>query len=242
MFNFIKYTQPAWQFNIIPAAKGPFPSCIVEEERCPEGFLDIRYTTKAAQLTDAGYRLWNKGVLLEADQQQLQQLQQLPKPTLQDEYIFIRKYWGTAWAAFALLLRLLRLHNPVTELRNFWVTRHIKRIQLYQDPVKYDGYETFQSPLLESSPLVAVIIPTLNRYDYLKDVLHDLEAQTYQNFEVVVVDQSDDFNKAFYAGFSLNVKMIQQKEKLLWTARNKAIQATDAGYLLFFDDDSMQKC
>jgi glycosyltransferase involved in cell wall biosynthesis len=86
--------------------------------------------------------------------------------------------------------------------------------------------------------LVAVIIPTLNRYQYLKDALHDLEKQSYKNFEVIVVDQSEQFNRSFYNQFALCLKIIKQKEKLLWTARNKAVKLTKAEYLLFFDDDS----
>jgi GT2 family glycosyltransferase len=53
-----------------------------------------------------------------------------------------------------------------------------------------------------------------------------------------VVDQSDAFQRKFYETFDLLIKVIPQKEKLLWTARNKAITLTDSNYLLFFDDDS----
>ena len=45
--------------------------------------------------------------------------------------------------------------------------------------------------------MVSVVIPTLNRYTYLKDVLEDLEKQDYENFEVIVVDQSEPFQKNF---------------------------------------------
>ena len=38
--------------------------------------------------------------------------------------------------------------------------------------------------------------------------------------------------------FNLKLNVIHQKEKLLWTARNNAVKATTANYLLFFDDDS----
>jgi len=66
-FEFIKYTQPGWQFNILPKAEGAFPSCHVNAEQVPDGFADKRYEREAAKLYDAAYRLWNKGYLLEAD-------------------------------------------------------------------------------------------------------------------------------------------------------------------------------
>ena len=86
--------------------------------------------------------------------------------------------------------------------------------------------------------MVSVIIPTLNRYDLLADSLHDLEKQSYKNFEVIIVDQSDNFSQEYYSSFNLRFSLFHQKEKLLWTARNRAVQNAKGNYLLFFDDDS----
>jgi glycosyltransferase involved in cell wall biosynthesis len=85
---------------------------------------------------------------------------------------------------------------------------------------------------------VSVIIPTLNRYPYLKDVLKDLEQQDYSNFEVIVVDQSEPFQEEFYDEFQLNINLIHQEEKALWLARNTAIKQSKGEYILLFDDDS----
>ncbi len=238
ILSFIRYTQPAWQFNLFPQADGCFPSCYLSNENEYASYLDDRYETQSARLADAGYHLCTKGVLLQSSVVQVRHLKQLPKPTLKDEYIFIRKYWGTAWATFALFLRLITFKNPFKEISGYLKTRHIKRINVFQNPVEYSAYHSFQSKLIASDPFVAVIIPTLNRYEYLKDVLHDLEKQSFKNFEVIVVDQSNDFQKDFYQQFNLNCRIFHQKEKKLWTARNNAVKATSAEYLLFFDDDS----
>ena len=101
--------------------------------------------------------------------------------------------------------------------------------------------ESFDSKLLKANPKVSVIIPTLNRYEYLKDVLKDLENQDYKNFDVIVIDQSDPFQKKFYENFALDIKLHQQKEKALWLARNHAVELSDSDYLLLFDDDSRVK-
>lgn len=238
VFQFIKYTQPGWQFNLMPTGAGTFATAYLTEENGAEDLLDKRYETKSAMLADAGYRLWNKGMLLQTNKEDLYKLQQLPKPTLKDEYTFIRKYWGTAWSGYVLFLRLLGLKNIFKEIKAFSATRNIQRINPFKDPTALVNYEDFESSLIQSNPLVAVIIPTLNRYTYLKDVLFDLEKQSYKNFEVLVFDQSDDFDAQFYQQFSLNIKVHAQKEKQLWTARNNAIKATNAAFLLFFDDDS----
>lgn len=237
IFDFIRYTQPAWLFNLQPKVAGEFASCYVSENKIDPGFLDNAYETKSARLADAGYRLWYQGVLLESNKEEIEKLS-AEKPSLRDEYIFIRKYWGTPWTLFALFTRLFTFKNPFKEIKNFYSTRHIKRIDVFGTPKVYPEYENFESELIASNTKVAVIIPTLNRYEYLQDVLHDLEQQTYKHFEVIVVDQSDFFQAEFYKQFTLDMHVARQLEKKLWTARNNAVKSTDAEYLLFFDDDS----
>lgn len=155
-----------------------------------------------------------------------------------DEYIFSRKYYNKLWVFFTLIIRLLSLNNPYKEIKSFFLTRKIKRVNVYSNPIVYDNRDTFISPLLKSEPKVSVVIPTLNRYEYLKDVLLDLEKQDYKNFNVIVVDQSEPFNEKFYTDFNLDIKLIHQEEKALWFARNRAIKLSDAEFILLFDDDS----
>ena len=69
-------------------------------------------------------------------------------------------------------------------------------------------------------------------------MLLDLDNQKYRNFEVFVVDQSDNFSKSFYEGYKSNIRVIRQKEKALWKARNNAIKLSNGDYILLFDDDS----
>ncbi len=241
IFNFIRYTQPAWQFNISPQLNFHFAACYVIDEENISEIIDERYQTKSAKLADAGYQLWNKGVLLQATSQQIEQLEQQKKPTLKDEYIFIRKYWGATWATFALVMRIATFKNPFREIKYYFQTKAVQKINAYEHAFDYNEYDLFDSPLIKSHPKVAVIIPTLNRYQYLKDVLNDLEKQSYTDFHVIVVDQSKPFNPSFYNQFRLNINVIYQKEKLLWTARNIAVKSTTAEYILFFDDDSRVK-
>ena len=241
VFSFIKYTQPAWQFNVKPKSYA-HASCLYHPEHLPLDGLEIEvdksFTTQSARLADIGYRAWNKGQLTWINKEIEQKIEALDKPTLQDEYTFLFKYWGKHWAVFALLQRLVTFHNPVEELSAYFKSSSVKRVKPYVDPVTRSDYKDFQSPLVKSKPLVAVIIPTLNRYPYLKDVMEDLEKQDYVNFEVIVVDQSNPFKEDFYKNFKLKLNVIYQKERLLWTARNNAVRATKAEYLLFFDDDS----
>lgn len=136
------------------------------------------------------------------------------------------------------VIRFFSFKNIFLEIPAFVASLKTKSQNLFSSPWQYHEYETFESPLIKDKPLVSVIIPTLNRYDMLADTLSDLEKQSYKNFEVIIVDQSDEFNEDYYAKFQLQLHIIHQNEKLLWTARNKAIQKARGKYLLFFDDDS----
>ena len=241
IFSFIKYTQPGWQFNVSPTNDN-HSSCLYHPKYLPIANnklqLDTAYETTAARYADLGYRAWNRGELTWSNFAIDKEIHAEGKPSLKDEYIFVCKYWGKMWAIFALLQRLLFFHNPIREIKAFASASKTKTINPYLNPVKREDYNSFDSVLLKEKPLVAVIIPTLSRYVYLKDVLEDLEKQDYTNFEVIIVDQSEPFQSEFYKSFNLRLNVINQKEKMLWTARNNAIKATKASYLLFFDDDS----
>lgn len=200
--------------------------------------VDEAYETDAAQWADVGYRAWCSGELLWTNTNLSGKMLSHGAPSIKDEYRFIFKYWGRPWATFALLQRLLQFHNPVAELMAYYGASSVKKINPYLNPVSRDDYDSYPSKLVQDEPLVAVIIPTLNRYKYLKDVLDDLANQHYNNFEVIVVDQSAPFNNDFYSSYNLRLTVIKQQERLLWTARNRAVRATSAEYLLFFDDDS----
>ncbi len=241
-FSFIRYTQPGWKFNIKPTAK-LFSVCLYHPTILPlpnnvHIEVDEQYETEAAKNADIAHQAFHKGCLTKATQEQLQEIEALGKPSIKDEYLFIKKYWGTPWVMYALVRRLLSFKNPFTEIKAYLKTKKVAKFNLYKEPVINENYQSFNSTLVQEQPLVSVIIPTLNRYVYLKDVMEDLEKQDYKNFDVIVVDQSDPFDANFYKKFNLNLTVIEQKEKLLWTARNNAVKASKANYLLFFDDDS----
>jgi glycosyltransferase involved in cell wall biosynthesis len=243
MFPIVKYIQPIWYYNLLPKADEfstfihhPTANRIEGDSLC----LDHQYETDRAKYLDIGYRYWWKGGMNTIDRKGMDQFNedfQTPL-TLKDQYIFIRKHWKPQWANYVFLRRLLAFRNPLREFKAFRATKHIEYLDLCSNPLPFSGYEKFESNLVKTGPRVSVIIPTLNRYEYLQDVLFDLEKQDFRNFDVIVIDQSDQFDASFYEKFKLVIKVIYQQEKLLWTARNRAVRVTDSEFLLFFDDDS----
>ncbi|MGB5982883.1 MAG: glycosyltransferase family A protein [Nonlabens sp.] len=235
MFNFLKYLQPTSYFRLKRKQKG---SIYPHIEQIKPSLLskvpkDVSYQDSKTQDYDQSWRLIQKGYV--GDGEAYKQFSNLP---VVDEYRFIRKNFHPVWVVYVLVVRLLSFKNPVREISAFAKARSIKRVNEHKEPFEYPEYQTFNSSLIEKKPLVSIVIPTLNRYPHLKDVMADLEKQDYQNFEVIVVDQSEPFQRTFYEDFDLDINLIYQEEKALWLARNTAIQKSKGDFILLFDDDS----
>ncbi len=185
------------------------------------------YKNQDAATMDLAYQALQSGYFPKGDRDAIQNVVIKDR---EDNYRFISRHFGSQKSLYVLFLRILSLKNPILELWAFIQGRDVKI-----KPSEAKG-ESFNH--IASNERVTVVIPTLNRYDYLKDVLADLEKQTHQNFDVWVCDQSDDFNADFYQGWKLDLHIIQQKAKALWRARNRCVEESTGEYLLFFDDDS----
>lgn len=240
LFDALNYISPGWYFNLKPQV-GDI-SYFVDYRKLPEASrsllqFDAGYSSEHSSLLDAAYQAWHKGIIEKHSEMGLPVSEQ--RPTISDNYRFMRKYFHPIWSWYVLVLRLITLHNPFQEIIGFIRQRKVRRVDLYKDVFSHEtAFQAFESPLLQSAPKVSVIIPTLNRYPWLKDALHDLEQQAYPSFDVIVVDQSEPYQPEFYHGFNLDIKLIRQEEKALWLARNTAVKISDAVYLLLYDDDS----
>jgi len=244
-FKIIEYLNPGWYFNLIPVDSLSYSICCFNSDvmKFPDEFEriifpDSRFETKTAIDLDAGFQAWNRGIMLTAKNIPLDKIQHKENISVKDEYIFIRKYYKWHRVYYYLIKNLLSFNNPFKEIGAFISTRDIERTELINPHLEYEGYKSFESEILKNNPKVSVIIPTLNRYKYLKDVLEDLEKQDYNNFEVIIADQTDVPNIEFYDKFNLNLKIIFQDGKGQWLARNEAARKCKGDYFLFFDDDS----
>lgn len=239
VFSFIKYVSPVWYFNLRPKIDhGYFPSAAQLRSNGMDLKPDLAYKSIAAQNRDLAYRAFQMGYINKSSlaTNDIWQIEELP---IVDEYRFLRKNYSSVWVLYVLVFRLLGLKNPIRELNGFVKSNNTNRTLYHHNPIKYPEYDIFKSELIAAKPLVSVIIPTLNRYVYLKDVFRDLENQTYKNFEVIVVDQSEPFDPEVYAGWRLDLKFWFQSEKALWKARNDAIKTAKGNLILLYDDDSL---
>lgn len=235
LFKFLTYLQPTQYFTLLnKQGNSVFPQANqLPEEVFNELQIDDRYSSSHAKSYDLSWQAVQKGYIGSTPT-----YKDFKKLALKDEYHFASKYFNRAWVVYILTLRLLSLKNPFKELNAFFKSRKVKQSDYLKTPLTYSGWEDYNSKLIQENQKLTIIIPTLNRYQYLRDVLEDLEKQTYTNFDVIVVDQSEPFQEKFYDDFNLDVRVFYQKEKALWKARNFAINASKNELFLLFDDDS----
>ena len=87
---------------------------------------------------------------------------------------------------------------------------------------------------LSREPLVSVIVPTRNRPAMLRDALHSILNQTYQNREIVVANDGGEP----VAPVLQSMRVIDMKTSVgPAAARNAAIAAAKGEVLAFLDDD-----
>lgn len=89
---------------------------------------------------------------------------------------------------------------------------------------------------------VSVIIPTYNRSSYLEEAIISVINQTYENLEIIVVD---DGSKEKYAEVICNnykkCNYYYKENGGLSSARNFGIQKAKGEYIAFLDDDDVWK-
>ena len=92
-------------------------------------------------------------------------------------------------------------------------------------------------------PPVSVIIPTHNRRDFVREAIASVLAQTYQDFEIIVVDDgSDDDTHAVVEEFSRASPVVQyvlQSNQGVSAARNHGVTLSHGQFLAFLDSDDV---
>ncbi len=94
---------------------------------------------------------------------------------------------------------------------------------------------------ISEKPLITVIIPTHNRKDKLKDAVESVLQQTYENLEIIVVnDAGEDISELINSFNNKRVKLITHKEnKGLAAARNTGLKNARGKYIAYLDDDDI---
>lgn len=95
--------------------------------------------------------------------------------------------------------------------------------------------------------MLSVILPVYNGENYLQDMLHSIDEQTYENYELIIVnDGSTDSSREICEEWkqrNAHIKIFDKENGGTSSARNLALEFAQGKYVLFLDqDDTIDQC
>jgi glycosyltransferase involved in cell wall biosynthesis len=88
--------------------------------------------------------------------------------------------------------------------------------------------------------LVSVIIPTYNRASMLREAVESVLAQSYRNFELIIVDDgSTDATARELGRYRDRLRVLTQARRGVAAARNAGVRIARGRYLAFLDSDDL---
>lgn len=89
-------------------------------------------------------------------------------------------------------------------------------------------------------PRVSVVIPTFNCDRFIQRTVDSALAQTYRDFEIIVVDDgSTDGTRSIIADFGPRVRYFFQSNQGASAARNRAIESATGEFIAYLDADDL---
>jgi len=87
--------------------------------------------------------------------------------------------------------------------------------------------------------MFSIVIPLYNKAAYIEKAIQSVLAQTFQEFELIVIDDgsTDGGLEIVQQIKDSKIQLIQQKNQGVSTARNNAVKATKYDYVAFLDAD-----
>ena len=88
-------------------------------------------------------------------------------------------------------------------------------------------------------PKVSVILPVYNPGSYLRPAVESVIAQTYEDWELLVIDDGSPEDISWVQGFHPKVTLLRQKNRGVSSARNFAIDRSSGELIAFIDQDDL---
>ena len=127
-------------------------------------------------------------------------------------------------------------------VKDAFARRNINAAVTQPDWARSSGLEIYAPSFPDSGPRVAILIPTRNQDNFLRSCLESLRKTTYQNFEIVILDdESDDpATVRFLAECGHRVLRVAREAQRFSFAHinNFAVREVAADHILFLNDDT----
>ncbi len=243
----IDFVSPTWMLNRDPDPEITATSwrlslraCLIKTQLLKQlGGPSSEFSSLEAVGLELGYRYIRRGAFIQhtpsLDSVKPQPIQiQLP---FEDQLKFIKAGFGNKWMSWAVFRALLTgITGAGTALRGF------KAAHQFAPNREIDNYIHFTEPdkSEDKQARVSILIPTINRYPYLRTLLTQIRDQTVTPLEILVIDQTPE------PGRDLNIAQEFSDLPLRWfnldqagqcSSRNFGLQYSTGDYILFIDDD-----
>jgi cellulose synthase/poly-beta-1,6-N-acetylglucosamine synthase-like glycosyltransferase len=130
---------------------------------------------------------------------------------------------------------LKEIKGCIAGWKYYKANQHRKRHDIYPFPE-----QLMQNVVVGPETLVSVIIPCYNYARFLKQAIDSVFRQTYQNVEVIVVDDgSGDETAAICQAYGDLIKYVRVERVGLSAARNIGVQFSKGDFVVFLDADDI---
>ena len=155
----------------------------------------------------------------------------------EDELRFIYYRFGRSWAKWALMRAFITKYASFRTLIKSW--RKIGHSPRTPNPSPLIHVHP-PHPLSTTKSKVSVLIPTLDRYDYLRNLLRQIQHQTIKPFEIIIIDQTSKAKRDYdlindFSELPLTIIYLDRPGQC--SARNAGLKIIKGDLVLFVDDD-----
>jgi len=249
----LDFVSSTWMLNCDPAPtieatswRMSLKACLIQTEALRQlGGAHPDFRTLEAAAAEMGHRYISLGVL-PRHIPWLIQTDQLPQPItipfevipFEDELRFMRYRFSRFWVGWAVLRAIASGYvRPRTALQAWSRTRTIRQPGEAK-PYQHMG-QSAETP--GAAPLtVTALIPTVDRYPYLRKLLGQLRQQTIAPCEIIIIDQTEPSRRdsTLVSDFpDLPIQLIYLVQAGQCSSRNAGLQIAKGDCILFVDDD-----
>jgi len=240
----IDFVQPTWMLNRDPdpdieatSWRLSLQACLVRTEvlRQMSGPRPTFRTLTGASL-EMGHRYIMRGVLTRHIPWLVSVHRAADFVPFVDELRFVYYRFGRFWTRWALMRAVMSGYVSLGEALRAW--RQVRSEPRPSEPAPYSHPPSDAE--IPPEPKVSVLIPTLDRYPYLRTLLHQLRQQTVKPLEIIIVDQTPSERRETNLAeeFSdLPLRIIYRDQPGQCSSRNEGLRQAKGDFVLFLDDD-----
>lgn len=243
--NFLDYVTPISYFNLdqsveveITSWKISLRCCLVKKDVLQQfPFVNPQFESFDAAVLEWGYRLIWSGATMRYYPHLVDTTFKSTDIPIKDQVRFLHIFFGKKWLYWSAI-------RSIIELMSFHWAYHalVYKAKAYNELIgQVRNHQIWKEHSLTSSDYkVSVIVPTVDRYQYLFTLLDQLRNQTIKPFEVIVIDQTVLDKRQMIDNIrykDIGLKLIYQEEPGQCSSRNEGLRQSKGNYILFLDDD-----